>query len=48
VGIPVIHGVLTTNTVEQAIERSDSKRKNRGEETALCALEMATLIKVFK
>lgn len=48
VGIPVIHGVLTTDTVEQAIERSDSERKNRGEETALCALEMATLIKDLK
>jgi len=45
VGIPVIHGVLTTDTVKQAIARADSKRKNRGEETALCALEMAILIK---
>ncbi len=48
VGVPLIHGVLTTDTVEQALERCGSKQKNRGEETALCALEMAHLLKDFK
>jgi 6,7-dimethyl-8-ribityllumazine synthase len=41
--IPVIFGVLTTNTVEQAIERSDSKLGNKGWDAALTAIEMADL-----
>ena len=41
--IPVIFGVLTTNTVEQAIERSDSKMGNKGWDAALTAIEMADL-----
>jgi 6,7-dimethyl-8-ribityllumazine synthase len=44
-GVPVIFGVLTTNTVEQALERSLDDETNKGRETALTALEMANLLK---
>ena len=43
-GIPVAFGVLTVDTIEQAIERSGSKAGNKGEEAALSALEMVSLI----
>lgn len=39
--VPVIFGVLTTNTVEQAEERADPARMDKGREAALAALEMA-------
>jgi len=42
-GIPVIFGVLTTENVEQALERSGGKAGHKGEEAALSALEMANL-----
>ena len=42
-GIPVIFGVLTTETDKQALERADPKRGNKGREVALAALEMAEL-----
>ncbi len=42
-GIPVIFGVLTTDTIEQAIERSGSKSGNKGWDAALTAIEMADL-----
>lgn len=42
-GIPVIFGVLTTDSVEQAIERSGTKSGNKGWEAALTAIEMADL-----
>ena len=42
-GVPVILGVLTTDTVEQAIERAGTKSGNRGWEAALSAIEMANL-----
>ena len=41
--VPVIFGVLTTNTVEQALERSDSSLGNKGWDAALTAIEMADL-----
>jgi len=44
-GIPVILGVLTTDTVEQAIERAGTKAGNKGWEAALSAIEMANLFK---
>ena len=44
-GVPVVFGVLTTDTVEQAIERSGSKSGNKGWEAALTAIEMADLVK---
>ncbi|MFN0028179.1 MAG: 6,7-dimethyl-8-ribityllumazine synthase [Acidimicrobiales bacterium] len=42
-GVPVIFGVLTTDTIEQAIERAGSKAGNKGAEAAATALEMAGL-----
>ena len=42
-GVPVSYGVLTCDTLDQAIERSGSKAGNKGEEAALAALEMANL-----
>ena len=41
--VPVVFGVLTTNTVEQALERSNSKLGNKGWDAALTAIEMADL-----
>jgi len=41
--IPVIFGVLTTDTIEQAIERSGTKSGNKGREAALAALELIDL-----
>ncbi len=42
--IPIGFGVLTTDTIEQAIERAGTKAGNKGAEAALSALEMASLI----
>ncbi|MGD9474525.1 MAG: 6,7-dimethyl-8-ribityllumazine synthase [Eubacteriaceae bacterium] len=44
-GIPVIFGVLTTENIEQAIERAGTKAGNKGYESALSAIEMVNLIK---
>src|SRR5512141_3014162 len=44
-GIPVGNGVLTTETMEQAIDRAGGKAGNKGAEAALAALEMANLLK---
>ncbi len=44
-GIPVIFGVLTTNTVEQAMERSGSSERNKGADAARTAIEMVSLMK---
>jgi 6,7-dimethyl-8-ribityllumazine synthase len=44
-GVPVTFGVLTTETIEQAIERAGSKAGNKGSDAALCALEMANLVR---
>ncbi len=44
-GVPVAFGVLTTDTVEQAIERAGSKSGNKGFEAALSAIEMAKLLR---
>lgn len=43
-GVPVIFGVLTTDSIEQAIERAGTKAGNKGAEAALAAIEMASLI----
>jgi 6,7-dimethyl-8-ribityllumazine synthase len=43
-GVPVIFGVLTTDTIEQAIERAGSKAGNKGSESALAAIEMINLL----
>ncbi len=44
-GVPVVFGVLTTNTVEQAWERSRPDATNKGRESALTALEMVNLLR---
>ena len=44
-GIPVTFGVLTTDTLEQAIERAGSKAGNKGFDAAMAAIEMANLYK---
>jgi len=44
-GVPVIFGVLTTDNIEQAIERAGTKAGNKGSEAAKSAIEMANLIK---
>jgi 6,7-dimethyl-8-ribityllumazine synthase len=44
-GVPVAFGVLTTDTIEQAIERAGTKAGNKGADAALCALELANLLK---
>lgn len=44
-GIPVSNGVITTETLEQALERAGVKAGNRGSEAALSAVEMANLVK---
>lgn len=45
--VPVLFGVLTTDTVEQAIERAGSKAGNKGSEAALAAIEMVNLLDQF-
>src|SRR5258708_4308803 len=44
-GIPVVFGVLTTDTIEQAIERAGTKAGNKGFEAAQSAIEMADLMR---
>jgi 6,7-dimethyl-8-ribityllumazine synthase len=43
-GVPVLFGVLTTETIEQAIERAGTKAGNKGAEVAVAAIEMANLV----
>jgi 6,7-dimethyl-8-ribityllumazine synthase len=45
-GVPVIFGVLTTDNIEQAIERAGTKSGNKGSDAAKSAIEMANLIKL--
>ena len=47
-GIPVMFGVLTTDTIEQALERAGTKAGNKGFECAQGAIEMVNLIKSFE
>lgn len=46
--IPVAFGVLTTESIEQAIERAGTKAGNKGAEAALTALEMINVLKAIK
>jgi 6,7-dimethyl-8-ribityllumazine synthase len=46
-GVPVLFGVLTTDTIEQAIERAGTKAGNKGAEVAVAAIEMANLLRNF-
>ena len=43
-GVPIVFGVLTTDTIEQAVERSGTKAGNKGFEAAVTAIEMANLL----
>jgi 6,7-dimethyl-8-ribityllumazine synthase len=43
-GVPIIFGVLTTETIEQAVERAGTKAGNKGFEAATTAIEMANLL----
>jgi 6,7-dimethyl-8-ribityllumazine synthase len=44
-GIPVAFGVLTTNTMEQAMDRAGGKDGNKGYDAAITAIEMASLLR---
>jgi len=46
-GVPVIFGVLTTDTIEQAIERAGTKAGNKGFEAGMVAIEMANVLEQF-
>ncbi|MFO0774064.1 MAG: 6,7-dimethyl-8-ribityllumazine synthase [Nitrospiraceae bacterium] len=47
-GIPVIFGVLTTETVEQALERAGAGERNRGGDAARSAIQMATVMRALR
>ncbi|HET7579435.1 MAG TPA: 6,7-dimethyl-8-ribityllumazine synthase [Bacillales bacterium] len=47
-GVPVIFGVLTTETIEQAVERAGTKAGNKGSDAAVAAVEMANLNRSFE
>ena len=47
-GIPVIFGVITADTIEQAVERSGAKDGNKGRDAALSAIEMANILEKIK
>lgn len=47
-GVPVAFGILTTNTLEQAIDRAGAKGGNKGFDAAMTAVEMANLIRVLR
>lgn len=47
-GVPVIFGVITADTIEQAIERAGTKDGNKGKDAALSAIEMANLLTQIK
>ena len=46
-GVPVLFGVLTVDTIEQALERAGTKAGNKGADVAAGAIEMANLLKTF-
>jgi len=45
--VPVIFGILTTDSIEQAIERAGTKSGNKGFDAAMAAIEMANLLKIL-
>ncbi len=47
-GVPVIFGVLTTNTVEEAVDRAGAKAGNKGRDAALAAIEVADLLRQLR
>ncbi len=46
-GLPVVYGIITADTLEQAIERAGTKEGNKGFQAAMSAIEMANLAKVI-
>lgn len=46
-GVPVAYGILTTDNVEQAVDRAGTKMGNKGAEAAISAIEMVNLLKVM-
>ena len=46
-GVPILFGVLTTDTIEQAIERAGAKAGNKGSDVAVAAIEMVDLLQQF-
>jgi 6,7-dimethyl-8-ribityllumazine synthase len=46
-GVPVIFGIITADTIEQAVERAGTKQGNKGYEAAMSAIEMANLLKAM-
>jgi 6,7-dimethyl-8-ribityllumazine synthase len=46
--LPILNGVLTTDTIEQAIERAGTKAGNKGQEVAMSAMEMISLLRKIK
>ncbi|MBP7560850.1 MAG: 6,7-dimethyl-8-ribityllumazine synthase, partial [Armatimonadetes bacterium] len=44
-GVPVIYGIVTTETLEQAIERAGTRMGNKGAEAAMTAIEMVRLLR---
>jgi len=46
-GVPILFGLLTTDTIDQAIERAGTKAGNRGADAALAAIEMANLLRAI-
>ena len=47
-GVPIAFGVITADTIEQAIERAGTKSGNKGRDAALTAIEMANLLQSMK
>ena len=47
-GVPIAFGVLTTNTVEQAVDRAGAKSGNKGFDAAMTAIEMANLLRTIR
>jgi 6,7-dimethyl-8-ribityllumazine synthase len=47
-GVPVAFGVLTTNTLEQAIDRAGAKDGNKGFDAAMTAIETANLLRALR
>jgi 6,7-dimethyl-8-ribityllumazine synthase len=47
-GVPIAFGILTTNTLEQAIDRAGAKGGNKGFDAAMTAIEMANLLRALR
>lgn len=47
-GVPVMFGVITADTIEQAVERAGTKAGNKGWDAAMAAIEMANLVRTFE